>query len=74
MEERKRASYHNIVLLIYRSFGGFLNDTLEQENLGELADDIGDSSKYIKNPYFTAGYDNPYQVFDRHNEVWLLQA
>ncbi|XP_060576370.1 heme-binding protein 2-like [Ruditapes philippinarum] len=54
-----------------RVFGGYTNGTTVQNNILELSEDINDSSKYITNPYYYAGYDNPYQVLDRHNEVWL---
>ena len=29
--------------------------------------------KYVKGVYYTAGYDKPTQVTDRHNEVMLMQ-
>lgn len=39
--------------------------------LQTLADQIGDSGRYENAFYFFAGYDSPYKVSDRHNEVWL---
>lgn len=39
--------------------------------LQTLADQIGDSARYENAYYFFAGYDSPYKVSDRHNEVWL---
>ncbi|XP_045211756.2 heme-binding protein 2-like, partial [Mercenaria mercenaria] len=54
-----------------RVFGGYLNGTDIQNNIIKLSEDINDSSKYIANPYYSAGYDNPFQILNRHNEVWL---
>ncbi|KAL4225506.1 Heme-binding protein 2 [Mactra antiquata] len=54
-----------------RVFSGYANGTSTQTNLQTLADDINDSTKYIPNPYYDAVYDNPFQILDRHNEVWL---
>nr|XP_022330934.1 heme-binding protein 2-like [Crassostrea virginica] len=54
-----------------RSFGGKPTPDDYMNELQTLADQIGDSSKYENAFYFFAGYDSPYKVSDRHNEVWL---
>ena len=28
--------------------------------------------KYRKDYYYTAGYDSPFTLFNRHNEVWFV--
>ena len=30
--------------------------------------------KYRKDYYYTAGYDSPFTLFNRHNEVWFVAA
>ena len=37
--------------------------------LGALLDTA--AIKYNKDVFVYAGYDSPFRVFDRHNEVWL---
>lgn len=55
----------------YRSFGGKPTAEDYMNELQTLADQIGDSARYENAYYFFAGYDSPYKVSDRHNEVWL---
>ena len=38
----------------------------------KLAELIGDNTKYCADHWYTAGYDNPYTLVDRHNEVWFI--
>ena len=58
-------------MINFRSFGGYDNATKITQEIQQLADDIEDAGKYVSNPYYSAGYDNPYQILNRHNEVWL---
>lgn len=55
----------------FRAFGGFMNGSVIEFNLIQLASDINGTNKYIANPFYFAGYDNPNQILNRHNEVWL---
>ena len=57
------------------SFGGFESDAELQEHTSELVNYLEkDGVAYVKDFYFTAGYDPPFRVIGRHNEVWLLAA
>ena len=62
---------HIVTYIFCRSFGGKPTPDDYMNELQTLADQIGDSSKYENAFYFFAGYDSPYKVSDRHNEVWL---
>lgn len=57
------------------SFGGFERD----QQLTKYANDLEqaldrDGMSYVKPDefFFTAGYDPPYRLIGRHNEVWLI--
>ena len=57
------------------SFGGYAKteEVLDKTTtLGKTLDREGAS--YVKDFSFEAGYDPPYRVIGRHNEVWLLAA
>jgi len=57
------------------SFGGFESDTDLEKQTSELVSNLDkDGVTYVKDSYFTAGYDPPFRVIGRHNEVWLLAA
>ena len=52
------------------SFGGWEDDRSLQEHSAELANQlIEDKADFVKDFYFTAGYDAPYRILERHNEV-----
>ena len=55
-----------------RSFPGFAQLPDYQKYAVELATAIGDPSKYVQDYWFTAGYNSPYQILNRHNEVWFV--
>ena len=58
-----------------RAFGGWTNEEkliAQAETLGEDLesdglDDVGDREHFV-----FAGYDSPFRIFRRHNEVWFL--
>ena len=53
-------------------FGGFANDTQFREETQKLLQKVGRS--FVNTDfYFTAGYDSPYKMVNRRNEVWLLK-
>ena len=57
-------------------YGGFSNiDEIQKysEQLGEdlVEDGLGDT--FRKDVFFFAGYDSPFKVFNRHNEIWYLR-
>ena len=58
------------------SYGGYSNiDDIQKysEELDEalVKDGLGDT--YRKVIFFYAGYDSPFRVFDRHNELWFIE-
>ncbi|KAK7495530.1 hypothetical protein BaRGS_00013228 [Batillaria attramentaria] len=54
-----------------RSFGGFASEKKWIEEAAALADALG-SAAYVKDYYYTAGYNSPFQLTNRHNEIWFL--
>ena len=57
------------------SYSGFTSD----DKLLQYATQLGtlldrDGVDYVKEHYFYCGYDPPYRLFNRHNEVWFLGA
>jgi hypothetical protein len=55
-----------------RSYSGFSNNNKLNEqakNLAASLEKIG--LKYRKDPYYFAGYDSPFRLLNRHNEVWF---
>ena len=57
---------------ICRSFGGFASKDKWLEEAVKLSKDLGSSVSYIKDYYYTAGYNSPFQLFNRHNEIWFI--
>lgn len=55
-----------------RSFGGFADETSYVQNAKELGEALPATSKYHKEFFYTGGYDAPFQIFNRHNEVWFI--
>jgi len=55
-----------------RSFGGWGSEKKYIEEASELAAALPDSASYVKDFYYTAGYDAPFTIFNRHNEVWFI--
>ncbi|XP_033745251.1 heme-binding protein 2-like [Pecten maximus] len=55
-----------------RTFSGFADYDKYKEQGLELIAAIGNPSLYISDYYYTAGYDSPFKLLNRHNEVWLI--
>lgn len=59
------------------SFGGYMKLVPQiRHNVKKLADALerdGLGKSYIKDYFYTAVYDNPYVVNNRHNEIWLIK-
>lgn len=56
-----------------RSFGGFTNAEKNQEQILQLSECLKrDGKLFNENIYYTAGYDSPFKLLNRHNEVWLI--
>jgi len=60
--------------VLSRRFGGFSSEEKWVDHAKSLAEatekQYGD--KYHKEFYFTAGYDSPFKLFNRRNEVWFI--
>ncbi|KAB0399987.1 hypothetical protein E2I00_018851, partial [Balaenoptera physalus] len=57
-----------------RSFDGFSSAQKNQEQLLTLASILREEGKvFDEKVYYTAGYNSPFTLLDRRNEVWLIQ-
>ncbi|KAF7657649.1 hypothetical protein LDENG_00024130 [Lucifuga dentata] len=57
-----------------RTYGGFSNEKLKHEELQKLVESLKrDRAPYIDEPYYAAGYDSPFKLTNRRNEVWILK-
>ncbi|RUS79562.1 hypothetical protein EGW08_012692 [Elysia chlorotica] len=55
------------------TFGGFADDEKWVSHALELSEAIGDQSQYISDFYYTVGYDAPFKLLNRTNEVWFVK-
>ncbi|GAB5571932.1 heme-binding protein 2 isoform X1 [Prionailurus iriomotensis] len=56
------------------SFDGFSSAQKNQEQLLTLASMLREEGKvFNEKVYYTAGYNSPFKLLDRNNEVWLIQ-
>ena len=53
-------------------FDGFAEVDDYLSKIVELSESIGGTEQHVTSFYYTAGYDSPFEPFDRHNEAWLL--
>ncbi|MBN3283261.1 HEBP2 protein, partial [Polyodon spathula] len=61
-------------VLHFRVFGGFTNAQKAQGELIKLSQSLQrDGQQFEENVYYTAGYDSPFKLFNRKNEVWLIK-
>ncbi|VDP08718.1 unnamed protein product [Schistosoma margrebowiei] len=54
------------------TYSGFSNNDKALNNarkLGESLDQLG--LKYIPDPFYFAGYDSPFKLINRRNEIWF---
>ncbi|XP_034018416.1 heme-binding protein 2 isoform X2 [Thalassophryne amazonica] len=57
-----------------RTYGGFSNDEMKREELQKLLASLQrDKVPHVGEPYYTAGYDSPFKMINRRNEVWILK-
>ena len=45
----------------------------EALKLGSLIKEAGDDRNVLFDSYFTVGYDSPYKLFNRKNEIWFVK-
>lgn len=63
----------HIFFLFCRQFGGFANDEKWLENAKLLGESLTGKEKFHEEFYYTAGYDSPFKLFGRVNEIWFLK-
>ncbi|KAL2082168.1 hypothetical protein ACEWY4_021986 [Coilia grayii] len=57
-----------------RTYGGFSNDQMFSDEFQKLVECLRrDSVEFLQEPYYRAGYDPPFKLTNRKNEVWILQ-
>ncbi|XP_064847319.1 heme-binding protein 2 [Oncorhynchus masou masou] len=57
-----------------RTYGGFTNMQKSREELLNLLESLQrDGARYKDMPYYVCGYDSPFKLVNRRNEVWILQ-
>ncbi|XP_073691379.1 heme-binding protein soul2 [Garra rufa] len=55
-----------------RSFSGMASDEDALENAQQLRNDLRAAGKeFVENKFDAAGYDAPWDLINRHNEVWV---
>ncbi|XP_064195305.1 heme-binding protein 2 isoform X2 [Anguilla rostrata] len=68
IEDRKE---HTVFV---RTYGGFSNEQKSREQLLQLVESLQrDGLAFEEKPYYTAGYDSPFKLTNRRNEVWLFK-
>ncbi|XP_061097549.1 heme-binding protein 2 isoform X1 [Conger conger] len=56
------------------TFGGFSNQQKSRDQLLQLMKSLQrDGLEFQEKLYYTAGYDSPFKLTNRRNEVWLLK-
>ncbi|XP_039980372.1 heme-binding protein 2 isoform X1 [Xiphias gladius] len=57
-----------------RTYGGFSNETMKRQELLKLLESLQrDGAPHVDEPFYTAGYDSPFKLTNRRNEVWVLK-
>ncbi|KAJ6660202.1 hypothetical protein lerEdw1_018129 [Lerista edwardsae] len=62
------------LVVLNRSFGGFAKARKNQDEILALAESLRrDGKTFQEKVYYSAGYDSPFKLLNRHNEVWLIK-
>lgn len=57
-----------------RSFGGFANEDSWVTEAKKLSEDLKEKTSEIRPDFwYTAGYNSPFQLFGRTNEIWFVK-
>lgn len=57
-----------------RTFGGFANSQNTRDELLNLIESLKrDGMSFKEAPYYRVGYDSPFKLVNRRNEVWLIR-
>lgn len=57
-----------------QKFGGFANDESWIENARILTEKLEGKQKFETGYWYTAGYNSPFQLVGRTNEVWFVKS
>ncbi len=60
-------------ILFDRTFGGRAEDEHYIKEADNLVKALGDAQDLTQEYYYTAGYDSPFKLFNRRNEVWFIK-
>lgn len=63
-------------MLVYRQFGGYANEQVlakERKDLVEAIKKNGETGVNFDR-FYIVGYDPPFKLFGRRNEIWLLKT
>lgn len=74
-DNEARGLSQNFFFFIFpRSFGGFASPEKYAEEADALARTLRNRGQPFHEDFFyTAGYDSPFKLFNRHNEVWYFK-
>lgn len=57
-----------------RMHGGFSNEQMKRDELLKLLESLKrDGAEFVDQPFYVAGYDSPFKLTNRRNEVWILK-
>lgn len=57
-----------------RTYSGFSKEQMKIEQLQKLTESLQrDAVPFRASPYYAAGYDSPFKLTNRRNEVWMLR-
>lgn len=58
-----------------RTYGGFANEKSKRDELQKLMESLRrDGAPFVEKPFYSVGYDSPFKLFNRRNEVWVLRS
>ncbi|XP_059368652.1 heme-binding protein 2 [Carassius carassius] len=62
------------VTVFVRTYGGFANSESSRAEILKLIESLKrDGMKFKEAPFYRAGYDSPFKLTNRRNEVWLIK-
>ena len=65
---------NNFTKIYFRTVGGFMNHEKWLKEMADLDDLIEKQGlKIDKSHFYTNGYDAPFKLFNRKNEVWRIK-
>jgi hypothetical protein len=74
-KRREPLTYEKLSIFLYviiRSFGGWADEKTDIKEASELAASLPPNASYVKDFYYFGGYDAPFTIFHRHNEIWFI--